>query len=78
MLCVRNLGFILVSSYSEFTCLQEIKLRRLASTRRFLTSTATVTLVSAFVLPRIDYCKSLLFGSTYDVSSHFERIQNYM
>ena len=43
------------------------ELRRLASIRRFLTSTATATLVSAFVLSIIDYCNSLLFGSTHDV-----------
>ena len=42
-------------------------LRRLASIRRFLTSTATATLVTAFVLSRIDYCNSLLFDSTHDV-----------
>ena len=53
------------------------ELRRLASIRRFLTSTATATLVSAFVLSRIDYCNSLLFGSTHDVASHLQRIQNY-
>ena len=35
------------------------------------------TLVSAFVLSRIDYCNSLLFGSTHDVTSHLQRIQNY-
>ena len=40
-------------------------------------STATATLVSAFVLSRIDYCNSLLFGSTHDVISHLQRIQNY-
>ena len=57
------------------TCYFE--LRRLASIRRFLTSTATATLVSAFVLSRIDYCSSLLFGSTHDVTSHLQRIQNY-
>ena len=57
------------------TCYFE--LRRLASIRRFLTSTATATLVSAFVLSRIDYCNSLLFGSTNDVTSHLQRIQNY-
>ena len=57
------------------TCYFE--LRRLASIRRFLTSTATATLVSAFVLSRIDYCNSLLFGSTHDVKSHLQRIQNY-
>ena len=40
-------------------------------------STATVTLVPAFALSRIDYCNSLLFGSTHDVTSHLQRIQNY-
>ena len=80
---VRNLGFTLdchltmnahVSNIAR-TCYFE--LRRLASIRRFLTSTATATLVSAFVLSRIDYCNSLLFGSTHDVTSHLQRIQNY-
>ena len=54
-----------------------IELRRLVSIRRFLTSTATATLVSALVLSRIDYCNLLLFGSTHDVTSHLQRIQNY-
>ena len=80
---VRNFSFTLdchltmnahVSKIAQ-TCYFE--LRRLASIRRFLTSTATVTLVSAFVLLRIDYCDSLLFGSTNDVTSHLQRIQNY-
>ena len=51
--------------------------RQLASIRRFLTCTATATLVSAFALSRIDYCSSLLFGSTHDVTSHLQRILNY-
>ena len=51
-------------------------LRHLASIRRFLTSTATATLVSAFGLSTIDYCNSLLLGSTH-VTSHLQRIQNY-
>ena len=51
--------------------------RRLASIGIFMTSTATATLVYAFVLSRIDYCSSLLFGSTHDVTSHLQRIQNY-
>ena len=80
---VKNLGFTLdchltmnahVSNIAR-TCYFE--LRRLASIRRFLTSTATATLVSSFVLSRIDYCNSLLFGSTNDVTSHLQRIQNY-
>ena len=53
------------------------ELRRLESIRRFLTNTATATLVSAFALSRIDYCNSLLLGSTHDVTSHMQRIQNY-
>ena len=80
---MKNFGFTLdchltmnahVSNIAR-TCYFE--LRRLASIRRFLTSTATATLVSAFVLSRIDYCNSLLFGSTHDVTSHLQRIQNY-
>ena len=80
---VKNLGFTLdchltmnahVSNIA-LTCYFE--LHRLASIRRFLTSTATATLASAFVLSRIDYCNSLLFGSTHDVTSHLQRIQNY-
>ena len=78
---VKNLGFTLdchltmnahISNIAR-TCYFEM--RRLASIRRFLTSTAT--LVSAFALSRIDYCNSLLFGSTHDVTSHLQRIQNY-
>ena len=80
---VRNLCFTLVchltinvhASNIARTCYFE--LCRLASIHRFLTSTATATLVSAFVLSRIDYCISLLFGSTHDVTSHLQRIQNY-
>ena len=77
---VKNLGFALEChltmnahvSNIALTCYSE--LRRLPSIRRFLTSTATATLVSAFALSRIDYCDSLLFGSTHDVTSHLQRI----
>ena len=80
---MKNFGFTLdcllttnvhVSNIA-WTCYFE--LRRLSSIRRFLTSTATATLVSAFVLSRIDYCNSLLFDSTHDVTSHMQRIKNY-
>ena len=58
---VKNLSFTLDChlamnahvSNIPLTCYFE--LRRLASIRRFLTSTATATLVSVFVLSRIDY-----------------------
>ena len=39
-------------------------------------SNATASIVSDFVLSRIDYSISLLFGSTHDVTSHLQRIQN--
>ena len=80
---VKNLGLTLdchltmnahVSNIAR-TCYFE--LRRLASICIFRTSTATATLASAFGLSRIDYCDSLLFGSTHDVTSHLQRIQNY-
>ena len=54
-----------------------IELWHIAFTRRFLTGTTTATLVSAYALSRIDYCNSVLFGSTNDVTSHLQRIQNY-
>ena len=77
---LKNLGFTLdchltmnahISNIAR-TCYFE--LRRLASICRFLTSTATATLISAFVLSRIDYCISLLFGSNLDVTSYLQRI----
>ena len=80
---VKTLGLTLDSYVSMKAHVSNIartcyfELRRMASIRRFLTSTATATLVSAFVLSRIDYCNSLLFGSTHDVTSHLQRIQNY-
>ena len=80
---MKNLGF---TSDCHFTMNAHVsniartcyfELLRLASIRRFLTSTATATLVSAFVLSRIVYCSSRLFGSSHDVTSHLQRIQNY-
>ena len=80
---VKNLCFTLESHLTMNahvfniapTCFFEM--RHLASICRFLTSTATATLVSASVLSRIDYCNSLLFGSTHYVTSHLQQIQNY-
>ena len=79
---VNNLGFSLNCHLTmnahvtniALTC--HLELRRLTSIRRFLTSTATATLVSVFALSRIDYCNSLLFGSIHDVTSNLQRILN--
>ena len=53
------------------------ELRRLASMSRLLTNTETATLVSAFVLSRIDCCNSQLFGFTHDMTFQLQWIQNY-
>ena len=80
---VKKLGFTLDCHFTMNAHVSNIartyyfELRRLESIRRFLTSTATATFVSSSVLSRIDYCSSLLFGSTHDVTSHLQRIQNY-
>ena len=64
---VKNLGFTLDCHLTMNAHITNIartcyfELRRLASIRRFLTSTVAVILVSASVLSRIDYCNSLLF-----------------
>ena len=63
-----------VSTISQ-TC--HFKLCCLTSICRFCANTATATPVFAFVLSKIDYCNSLLFGSTHDVTSHLQRMQNY-
>ena len=58
---VKNMGFTLDCHLTRNAHVTNIartsyfELRRVASNRRFLTSTATATLVSAFVLSRIDY-----------------------
>ena len=68
---VKNLGPILEchltmnAHFSNISWTCYFELRRLASIRRFLTSTATAILISAFALSRIVICTPLLFGSTH-------------
>ena len=65
---VRDLGFIFDSDLSLKqhvikTCQAAyIEIRRISSIRHYLTQDATKTLVSAFILSRLDYCNSLLAG----------------
>ena len=79
----KNLCFTLYSHLTMNTHVSNIsrtcylELRRLASIRRFLSSTANATYASAFALSRIDCCDSLLLGSAHFVTFHLRRIQNY-
>ena len=62
----RNLGFILDSKLSMKKHIIKIcqtayfELKRISSIRRFLTEDATKTLVSSYILSRLDYCNYLL------------------
>ena len=52
------------------------ELRRISSIRHLLSTQATITLISAFVLSRLDYCNSLLFGCPQSLISQLQRVQN--
>jgi len=52
------------------------ELRRIGSIRRFLTTQAAATLVSAFILSRLDYCNSILYGSHEYLIESLQRVQN--
>ena len=65
---VKNLGVTLDCHLSLKTHVLNVvrtanfELRRISSIRRLLTTEATATLVSPFILSRLDYCNSLLSG----------------
>ena len=52
------------------------ELRRISSIRHLLTVNATKTLLSAFVLSKLDYCNSLLCGSPQFILDKLQRVQN--
>ena len=61
----RNLGFILNSKLSMKKHIIKVcqtayfELKRISSIRRFLTEDATKTLVTSYILSRLDYCNCL-------------------
>ena len=65
----RNLGFILDSKLSMKKHIIKIcqtayfELKRISSIRRFLTEDVTKTLVTSYILSRLDYCNCLLMGT---------------
>ena len=52
------------------------ELRRISSIRRLLTTEATATLVSAFIISRLDYCNSLLSGCLRSLILRLQNVQN--
>ena len=65
----KNLGFhftddMRIDAHVQDICRKAyIDIRRISSIRQHLSIDATKTLLSAFVLPKSDYCNSLFYGS---------------
>ena len=51
-------------------------MRQLGTVRRSLSMDTARTLVHAFISSRLDYCNSLMFGTTYLVKRKLQAIQN--
>ena len=69
----RNLGFILDSKLSTKKHIIKIcqtayfELKRISSIRRFLNEDATKSLVTSYILSRLDYCNCLFMGTPNSV-----------
>jgi len=79
---VRNLGVLLDS---ELTMKQHVNkaasacfyhLRRLRQLKRHVSQDTLRQLVSAFILNRLDYCNSLLYGLPWSTIAPLQRVQN--
>ena len=53
------------------------KLKRVSSVSRFLTEDSTKTLVTSYILSRLDYCNCLLMGTPNSVIQPLQKIQNF-
>ena len=79
---VKNLGVTLDCHLSLKTHVLNLvrtanfELRRIGSIRSLLTTEATATLVSAVILSRLDYCKSLLSGCPRSLILRLQKVQN--
>ena len=78
----RNLGFLIDSHLSMNDHITKVcqtayfELRRISSIRRYLTEDATKTLVTSCILSRLDYCNSLLIGSSQTTLLPLQKVQN--
>ena len=53
------------------------ELKRISSICRFLTEDTAKTLVTSFILSRLDYCNCLLMGTPNSVIQPLQKIQNF-
>ena len=79
----RNLGVILDSNLSMKKHVIKIcqtayfELKHISSIRRFLTEDAANTLVTSYILSRLDYCNCLFVGTPNSVIQPLQKIQNF-
>ena len=79
----RNLGFILDSKLSMKKHVIKIcqtayfELKRISLICRFLTEDTTKTLVTFYILSRLDYCNCLLMGTPNSVIQPLQKILNF-
>ena len=53
------------------------ELKRISSIRRFLSEDATKTLVTSYILSRLDYCNCLLMGTPNSVIQPIQKLQDF-
>ena len=79
---VRNLGVLfdvdlsLTAHVNQLTAHCYSSLRRIKSCRRALSRTASVTLINSLIVPRLDYCNSLLAGCSNHLVDKLQRVLN--
>ena len=80
---VRNIGAIFDSALSSKSFVNSIcksacfNLFNISRGRRSLTTDAAKILIQAYVMSKIDYCNSLLYGTSDKLLNRIQRIQNY-
>ena len=78
----RNLGCIISDDMSldkhvsKVCQISYMEIRRISTIRPYLTAEATKTLMSAFVLSRLDYCNALLANCPQKLICKLQRVQN--
>ena len=78
----KNLGFhftddMRIDAHVQDICRKAyIDIRRISSIRHLLSIEATKTLLSAFGLPKLDYCNSLFYSSPMYMLEILQKVQN--
>ena len=78
----KNLGVVLDSHMTMKAQVGNVirsvnfELRRISAIRHYLSLEATKTLISAFVLSRLDYCNSLLVNCPHELLLRLQKLQN--